>query len=501
MKWLWLIILGLPLSLQATTYYVDSVAGNDVNAGTTATAPWKTLQKVDESQFGPGDRILLKAGSEWQGQFAPKGCGAEGSPIVIDRYGEGAMPHIDGAGIVEDAVRLYNSEEIEIHNLEITNHGDKPAIRRGVHIILDNFGTARHIVIADLYIHDVNGINEGKWDNGGIIYRCNGEKKPTRFDGLIIERNILWRVDRSGLFGVSYHNDRAHWYPSLHVVIRDNYVEEAGGDSLVPRGIEGALVEHNVSTKCNARANAFAGGIWPQDADNTLLILNDSSFCKGTKDGEGFNADFNTKNSTLRFNYSHDNDGGFMLVCTPAKLKGDLKQYLKSENNIGNTGTTLQYNISRNDHTRLFNLDGGIRQVRIENNAFYVSPGLDVQLLASAWEGWPEGVTVKQNTFYVGGTLRFGHATGVNKDGSYEIGPGWAPAKDVVFEGNKYFGKTVDRPEDATGGVADSFTAPPLDWNAPTFDPRHPEGLREFMSAHRKWMIKLFQQQFGQEPQ
>ena len=108
MKWLWLIVLGLPLSLQATTFYIDSVGGNDENTGTSVTAPWKTIQKLNESQFGPGDRILLKAASEWQGQLAPKSSGTEGSPIVIDRYSEGAMPRIDGAGTVEDAVRLYN---------------------------------------------------------------------------------------------------------------------------------------------------------------------------------------------------------------------------------------------------------------------------------------------------------------------------------------------------------------------------------------------------------
>jgi hypothetical protein len=66
MKWLCLVILGLPLSLQATTYYVDSSSGNDTNTGTSAAAAWKTLQKINGSQFQPGDQILLKAGSEWQ---------------------------------------------------------------------------------------------------------------------------------------------------------------------------------------------------------------------------------------------------------------------------------------------------------------------------------------------------------------------------------------------------------------------------------------------------
>ena len=39
---------------------------------------------------------------------------------------------------------------------------DMRLVRRGVHVFLDNFGTARHIVVAKLYIHDVNGSNKIK---------------------------------------------------------------------------------------------------------------------------------------------------------------------------------------------------------------------------------------------------------------------------------------------------------------------------------------------------
>ena len=55
-------------------------------------------------------------------------------------------------------------------------------------------------------------------------------------------------MDRSGLFGVSYHADRTRWFPSLHVVIRDNYAEDTGDDSLVSQAIDGALVKHSVTT-------------------------------------------------------------------------------------------------------------------------------------------------------------------------------------------------------------------------------------------------------------
>ncbi len=93
-----------------TSYYVDSVDGNDKNAGTSASAPWKTLAKVNERTFTAGDAILLKSGAKWTGQLWPKGSGSEQRPIVIDKYGGEAKPILEGAGRVKAAVLLKNQE-------------------------------------------------------------------------------------------------------------------------------------------------------------------------------------------------------------------------------------------------------------------------------------------------------------------------------------------------------------------------------------------------------
>src|SRR2546422_8232677 len=41
-----------------TTYYVDSILGNDSNAGTSASASWKTLARLSKSSFAPASRIV-----------------------------------------------------------------------------------------------------------------------------------------------------------------------------------------------------------------------------------------------------------------------------------------------------------------------------------------------------------------------------------------------------------------------------------------------------------
>jgi hypothetical protein len=485
------IILAIPTSLCATTYYVNSQTGSDSNSGTSPEHAWKTLSKVNVAHYKPGDHILFAGKSRWKGQIALSNSGAKGAPIVIDRYGDGPLPRIDGDGTVENVLRLRNVQYVEVRHLEITNHGSLPGVRRGVLIAVSDFGTAHHLVISDLYIHDVNGTNERK-ETGGILFRTTGNTIPSRFDGLTIERNIVWKVDRSAIVGQSNEVLRSRWYPSLHVVIRDNYAEDIGGDGIVPWATDGALIEHNIVLHCNQRAGSYNAGIWPWSTDNSLFELNEAAYTHTARDGEGFDSDFNSRNTHFLYNYSHDNDGGFMLICTPVKRN--------STENAGNTGTLIEYNISRNDHARIFNLSGADNTV-VQHNAIYVAPNNDVQLLlVSSWDGWSNGAVFRANTFDVAGVGRFGHESKRNPDGTYEIAPGWGGARDIHFEGNRYLGHIVGMPQDSKAMVDRHWDSKQMDWNEPIFHPQSPEGFSAYLAEHREWMLHLFARQFGASP-
>jgi hypothetical protein len=55
-----------------------------------------------------------------------------------------------------------------------------------------------------------------------------------------------------------------------------------------------------------------------------------------------------------------------------------------------------------------------------------VGAGLDVQmLLVSGWSGWSNGAVFRDNTFYVDGVARYGHALNRAEDGTYAMEPGW----------------------------------------------------------------------------
>jgi len=317
-------------TVSGAQYYVDSRTGDDTRAGTAPETAWRSLEKVNGTAFEPGDRVGFLAGSVWTGQLVITAHGAPGKPVVFEAEGSGARPRIDAAGKVEDAVVLRNASEVELRGLEVTNTGTNNSPRRGVHIIGDNAGTLTNILVADLFIHDVNG-TEARKDNGGIIFRTRGERTPTRFEGLRLERNIIWRVDRSGIAAQSSHASRNRWFPSTHVVIRDNWVGDAGGDGIVPWATDGALVEHNIVQGANERAGTYNAGIWPWSTDNTIMRLNRASGLKTLMDGQGFDSDYNSRNTVIEFNLSHDNEGGFLLVCSPGQRR--------QRENCGNQGT------------------------------------------------------------------------------------------------------------------------------------------------------------------
>ena len=69
-----------------------------------------------------GDRLYFKAGGVWTGRVQLKGNGSAALPIVVDQYGTGNKPKIDGGGY-ESAVLLLNTSYWELNNLEIINHG------------------------------------------------------------------------------------------------------------------------------------------------------------------------------------------------------------------------------------------------------------------------------------------------------------------------------------------------------------------------------------------
>lgn len=426
-----------------SSYYLDSVSGSDTNPGTSPGHAWKTLSKVNATIFHPGDQVLFKSGSVWTGQLWPKGSGTAEHPIIVDKYGGDARPIINCAGLAEDAVLLKNQEYWEIRDLEITNTGSGEGIRRGVHLVAENIGELHHLYLQNLIIRDVNGTEKNKV-NGGINYSAIGDSVPSRFIDLRIEGNHISHVGRSGIMGWSTHWVRSKWYPSLEVVIRNNVLDDIGGDGIVNVATDGALVEYNVVSHASQRSQDYNVGIWPWSADNTIIQYNEVYGTRGQHDAEGFDSDWNARNTIIQYNYSHDNDGGFLLICN------DGSQTLQTS--AGNTGTIVRYNISQNDHHRGIKLSGPVTNTLIYNNTIYVGKGENVAvILHTDWTGWASDTYFYNNIFYVKGRAQIGYGVSGNPDGSYVSAPGPGKSAHNVFDSNVYYGMaTADDPHALT---------------------------------------------------
>lgn len=440
-------------SALAATYYVNAEKGNDANTGQSKTKAWKSIYHVNQQTFQPGDKILFKAGSVFTGSLMPKGSGKKGEPIVIDLYGKGPKPKIHGQGWRPHALLLKNVEYWEVNNLFITNHGKKAQARRtGVTIEANNIGEMHHIVLNKLIIGHVNGSLKKKEGGGaGILVRNTGDKVPSRFIDLQITNNYIHNSVRNGI-GFNGYANRKQWFPSLNVVISGNLIEKVPGDGIVVVGTDGALIEGNILRDFpdTLPQGDAAAGIWPWSADNTIVQFNEVSGHKAKWDGQGFDADWNSIGTIIQHNYSHDNYGGFLLICNNGKK-------YKQDINIGTVRTIVRGNVSVNDGIRpyptfngvfspTFHLTGPIEDTQIYDNLIIIpkkAENVDNTLIEmDNWGGpWPI------NTLFENNEIHFEDETQIKlKD-----------IKDVLFKKN-LFSKAITN-FDATGNtVAENKT-------------------------------------------
>jgi len=127
-----------------------------------------------------------------------------------------------------------------------------------------------------------------------------------------------------------------------------------------------------------------------------------------------------------------------------------------------NTGTVVRYNISQNDRARTFHISGPVSGVEIYNNVFFVGKEFLVDLfLLTDWDGWPQGIKVRNNIFYVEGEGRYTHGVSRNDDGTYNVDPAFGRSKNNLFERNVFFGKHENPPHDAKAISADPMLVAP----------------------------------------
>ena len=474
-----LVLLTLAVALGAgavqaqditTARYVDATSGDDAADGTTPATAWKTLAKVNAQTFGPGSSILFKNGEAWTGPLIPSGSGAEGAPVTIGRYGEGdARPLIEGKGAAF-AVFLFNSEYWEITGLEITNFqegvpdGQEPFNKRGIYVLARDMGAVRHIVIRDVVVRDVNSsldddINSSSRFNGGIYFEIQGSETPTYFDGLVVEDSHIYDVDRTGVSNNSSWADRSgtssfgedvgtgridNWVPSRNVVIRGNLMERIGGNALIVRVADKALVERNRVFYSGEQISG--NGMFCFNTDSTLFQYNEVAFQiyePGETDAAGIDSDFRTKYTIIQYNYLHHNEQGGIVATGGSGGETSLPRF--------NIGTVVRYNILEDNERYGIHTSGLLTDMLVHNNVFYTSSAVNnVNVVDNgSWGGaWSDGDTYINNIFY---------SEGASPD--YKLGR----STNVTFTNNLYEGTfSATEPDDSGGIEADPLFVGPF---------------------------------------
>ncbi|MET9264969.1 right-handed parallel beta-helix repeat-containing protein [Amycolatopsis sp. NPDC004079] len=338
---------------RPTTYFVDCQRGSDAAAGTRASAPWASAARASAQTYRPGDRVEFRAGSHCDGTFAPKGSGTGTRPITAGSYGAGAKPRIDAHGALA-AVLLDNVEGWEIENLDLSNSGPPPAaheIRFGVYARLTDYGIGRHYVVRDVDVHDVNGCqcqNPSDRDpSGGILFKAAGTQRPTGFDDVVVDRNTVTRVGRTGI-GTSSDWERRPEYPdgrgtayvpNTRVRITGNTLRTVYGDGIGVYNGLGAVVEDNVLDGYAIGGTKYTTGVFSYNSNGTRIRYNTVSDGRGGEalPSQAFMIETASIDTVYEHNLSRRSDGGLLIVCNDPDATSDR--------------TAFRYNVSLDDNS------------------------------------------------------------------------------------------------------------------------------------------------------
>jgi hypothetical protein len=323
--------------------------------------------------FNGGDQILFERGHSFQGALSLKRSTLRPDQVItVADFGSPSAPRpviqadVEGMGTID----IRDSGGWTIENLELSNQSEERSERMGIFVTATDSGTHRNFVVRNCYVHDVTGEFKN-FNNGGIIFRVTGEKVPTKFDGVLIEDNEIRNISGVGI------RTKSTWesgpddprglskllgrHAHLNVVVRGNRVSDITRNAIIVGSADGPLLEYNVMGP-NIATETTGNTLYTYATDDAVVQFNEAFGNHGPAediDHGGFDADYGSRNTVFRYNYSHDNNFAFAI----------MRKYLN--------GTRIHHNISVNERFGFIHYGFGdahaITDLVISNNTFYSS--------------------------------------------------------------------------------------------------------------------------------
>lgn len=451
---------GFNSSLRAgKTVYVSS-GGSSENDGTDINNP-TTIDAAFSRMLAPGDKILLKSGDTFSctGGVKVLSSGTEDNPIYIGSYGDGAKPIIadfTGVGLT------LTGENITVENIAFTSPSGKTGIKA-----FALCGESKNLTVKNCKFYNINTNSENgshSRDTGGTAFLASGNN-PSWFNGITVENNEYDSIARGAFFASSdwcardtsqndgiddwgnknlVHKDKLEKteYPILGIVVKNNSINKCGGDAINVIGTKGALLEYNTVADSklfynNTSGNIAFASIWCHSSDDCVIQYNEvygNSSANKAQDLQAFDIDIGCNNCIVQYNYSHNNAGGFMLLCG-----GDGK------NNGQVTGSIVRYNLSVNDGydnenkkvLQVIDITGTVRNSQIYNNTIYCGKNTRA-VNFSNYGNYSESssnTVFTNNIFYAadGVEVTWGYQTGANNTNNY------AAMQSASFDHNLFY--------------------------------------------------------------
>lgn len=299
-----------------TIYYVDAQNGEDSNDGLSATnesgnaGPWKSINKVNNMLFNPGDSILLKRGASWtDGPLIPKNGGSPGGTISIQdsvisqpiqfelvdpnnhnciyfgAYGSGPKPKIECNG---EQGLIIRHNYVMVENLHLDNGGNK--MLSFSRIGGNYWNIVRNIDITQSADSGVRFEEGGGncWLDGLYVYNysTNGVYLEGSADNPL--KNVLvenCRIENPTIMatydGISCHRDGDKNNIDGNIIIRNNFVSHSGEDGIdVTSGTHILLVGNTLS-------HNRSGGIFVGKPDRVHTVEIRRNFLSNNSVGQG----------------------------------------------------------------------------------------------------------------------------------------------------------------------------------------------------------------------
>ncbi|MFL5912495.1 MAG: choice-of-anchor Q domain-containing protein [Gaiellaceae bacterium] len=385
-----------------TSYYVNCAAATNGNG--TSASPWNNLTTVNSQTFAAGDSLLFNRGTTCTGSFVFSSSGTSTSRITIDAYGTGALPIIDGTG-QNRAVKLLDTSYVTMQNMEVKN-----SRVWGVLITTDHAAPAVGITLANLVVHHVTGGDytamSAKW-TGLVVFAPGMVVEPdmtkgsgtynrsSYFSNVLVDNvqaydTTLW----AGIFvwGVQIDQD-FQWardcvnqaVQSRGIVIQNSTVHNTYGEGIAQFCSQNGTIQNDVVYQSGMQpppeSIGTPVGLWWWSSENMLGQLNESydNHSPGV-DGGGYDIDYGSTNSTMQYNYGHENS----TYCTSV---------------FGYSGATttniVRYNVCAGD---------GTVHTYLKNGTVTTMPG-DSEIYVCTWGGGKLVNTwIYNNTFYINST-------------------------------------------------------------------------------------------------